>query len=70
MYTKLKNWYVNRIVSECVMIGCDRCKRPFLIHIHQLEFEMGSPYTTCPICMNRINLVKGKNMLFVSYVDE
>jgi len=52
------------------MIGCDGCRLPFLINVHQLDFEMGKPYTCCPVCMTRIDLVKGKNMLHVSYIDE
>jgi len=70
MYTRVKNWFVKRTLSQCVMIGCDGCRLPFLINVHQLDFEMGKPYTCCPVCMTRIDLVKGKNMLHVSYIDE
>ncbi len=70
MYTKVKNWYIKRTLGDCVMIGCEGCKLPFLIHVHQLEFDMGNPYACCPMCSTRIELVRGKNMLFVSYVGE
>ncbi len=70
MYTKIKNWYVKKVLSQCVMIGCNRCKKPFIIQVHQLDFENGNPYTYCPSCGLEIPLSVGENMLFVSYVDE
>lgn len=70
MYTLLKNWYMRRTLSKCVLVGCERCKTPFLVHIHQLDFDMGQPYTNCPSCGLEITLQKGQNMLFVRYVNE
>jgi len=70
MYTKFKNWYMKYVLKSCVLIGCERCKIPFILQINSLSFNQGEPFTHCPACGLRLNLEKGKNMLFVRYVDE